>query len=499
MKTNGSWPLALLLAGLLCTACGDDSPGGSNGNINQNTNQIGPIGAPGVTITEVAIYQGPKCTVMSGGVAQSCDVPLVNGRDALIRVFYATDPSMVGQQVTAWLTIDAEHSYQSTETLGMGSDEANYLSTLNFVVPGEAIDQFFSYQVAILVDGTPDQDNPTARFPASGMASVPVEGPVNTFRVYLSPFEYCADGSCRVPNLDAVQVEAFRQRFLQLYPVTAVEVTVRDPYTWSSVIGPDGTGWQQVGMTLSGFRSQDGAGADVYYYGIFNPAANLASFCGGGCLLGVTLLNSSPPAEGNPQLRLALGVGFDDVAVDTAAHELGHAHGLQHVNCGYGIDPQSVDPAYPYSPSSIGVWSWDIINEVLIGPDSKSDIMGYCEDQWISDYHYTKLYDRAIWVNLPRVTGSTRSWDYLVLAVDGKGGGTINPGVFQSSHELRGQQVQVLLQGPDGPSTATGQYFHWDHMDGGWVFVPVGSGPVERAELAISGVPSVVELARRQP
>lgn len=496
MNTGAFRLVALLAILVLGTACGDDPPGGGNGDggTNQNQNQPQLIGVPGVTITEVAVYQGPKCTIMSGGMARVCDVPLINGRDALVRVFYQAEPSMVGQTVLGRLSIDADHTYEVGVNLGPESSEENLMSTVNFVVPGVAVNQFLSYQVGLLQEGLPANDNPAARFPVQGVQPVTVDGIINTFRVILAPFAYCADGSCRVPNLGPAEVEAYRQRFLQLYPVTNVEVTLRDAYNWNSAIGPDGSGWQQVGMTLAGFRGADGESADVYYYGIFNPAASLYSFCGGGCLLGVTLLNSSPPAEGNPQMRFALGVGFDEVGMDTAAHELGHAHGLEHVNCGYGLDPNSIDYNYPHNANSIGVWSWDIVNETLIDPDTKTDIMGYCDDQWISDYHYNKLYDRAAWVNMPLWHLPGPQVPYRIVSVDGMGGGMINDAVMYSSHEIKGQAVQVLTHTLDGARSVTGQAFHWDHLPGGLVFVPEQQSPIERAELTVRGVHTVAEL-----
>ena len=492
MKT-GAFRLVLLLAiGVLLVACGDDSPG-LNGDGGTNQNQAQVIGVSGVTITEVAVYQGPKCVIMSNGVAQTCDVPLINGRDALVRVFYQADPTMVGQTVLGRLTIDAAHTYDVGVDLVAVSTEANIGSTANFVVPGEAVNQFLAYQVGLLVEGNLVNDNPVARFPAVGLQPVTVEGVINTFRVILAPFAYCADGSCRVPNLGPAEVEAYRQRFLQLYPVTNVEVTLRDAETWNGTISPDGSGWQEVGIRLSGFRSADQESADVYYYAIFNPAPSLGTFCGMGCLLGVTLLNSSPPAEGNAQLRFALGVGFDEVGKDTAAHELGHAHGLEHVNCGQGLDPQSIDNNYPHNTNSVGVWSWDIVNEALIDPDTKTDIMGYCDDQWISDYHYNKLYDRSAWVNLPRwhVPGQERS--YRIVAVNGDGGGTINSRVTRTSHAIRGQAVQVLTHSAQGAQTVTGQAFHWDHMPGGFIYLPAQPSPIERAELTVRGVHTIAE------
>ena len=42
-----------------------------------------------------------------------------------------------------------------------------------------------------------------------------------------------------------------------------------------------------------------------------------------------------------------------------------------------------------------------------------------------------------------------------------------------------------------------GQYYHWDHLPGGLVFVPVQPSPIERAELTVRGVHTVAELRDR--
>ena len=428
---------------------------------------------------------------MRGGQATTCDVPLVQGRDALFRVFYQAPPAQVGMLYTARLSVDADTVYEATGTFTSQSAEANLLTTVNFVVTGDKITSTVSYSVGLLQEGDASDDNPSARFPAQGTHPLTVEGPVNTIRIIMAPFAYHADGSGRVPDMSPARIEEFRDRFLQLYPVSNAEITVRQAHNWYQTISPDGSGWRDVGMTLWGFRNQDNASDDVYYYGIFSPAASFVQFCSGGCLLGVTLLNDQPPDTGSVDLRMALGVGFDEVAVDTAAHEVGHAHGLRHAPCGLGVE--DIDPQYPYAGGLIGVWSWDIVDEVLVNPDEWTDIMGYCDNQWISDYHYNRLYNRCKNVNLPRHwTPSVDKVTYQIITVDGNGEAVIRPGITQRNHPLGGgRHVEVTVYSGDGArKNVTGQYFRWDHLPGGWLFVPEQTFDIDTAEFTLEGMPT---------
>src|SRR5262245_17278158 len=49
------------------------------------------VEAQGVTITEIAVYQGVKRPLMQNGAASTSKTPIVAGRDAFFRVFYTTD------------------------------------------------------------------------------------------------------------------------------------------------------------------------------------------------------------------------------------------------------------------------------------------------------------------------------------------------------------------------------------------------------------------------
>lgn len=442
--------------------------------------------AQGVTINEVAIYQGVKRSLMVGGESVDSDVPLVAGRDALVRVFYATDGAYSGGEVVGRLHLPGGEPIEARGTLGATSSDAELESTLNFQIPGERVGDTLDWSVEVLEAGE-GADNPAARFPAEGSSPLAVEGKANTFRIILAPFRYNADGSGRLPNLDEEQVAAITNRIKALYPVSEVETRVREVHEWSGELGPDGSGWQALGITLAGFRNTDGEGDDVYYYGIFNPADSFFGYCGSGCLLGVTLLNNNPPETGSAFLRLALGVGFESYAASTAAHELGHAHGREHVRCGPGLDPGSIDSNYPHDGKTIGVWGYDITSGELRDPEKYSDIMGYCSTQHISDYNYRALFERGQRVNQPQVVGELH---YDVITVDGSGSAEFATS-FTRRSPLEGLAVAVSGRDAKGARALRGEFFRYDHLPGGWLVVPSngghGDGALERLEFVVDG------------
>jgi hypothetical protein len=455
---------------ILLTACGSS----------------GPTGAPGVAIKDIAIYQSLERMLVRGGkTADPNDVPLISNRAAMVRVFYRTDSSYDQAEVTARLTIKGHDPIVVTGTLGSESAQDKLDSTINFYLTPEQVTDPLEYSVELLQDRD-SGDNPQARFPSEGLAKVAVEGKKNTLRILLVPFRYKADGSDRVPDTSPEQLERFKKRFMDLYPVSDAEIKVHPAIDWTQPIERTGQGWQEVGLRLLQVRTQAKVSDDTYLYGIFNPAASLPAFCGPGCLLGVTLLNNTPVETGIVQLRLALGIGFKGRATATAAHEIGHAHGRGHANCGPGLDPRSIDAEYPtdgpHAGGKIGVWGFDMAEKKLVPPTS-TDIMGYCDNQWISDYNFVKLWNRVKNVN-------TASWqlpanatfDYDVIALDGAGGARWAQSIERRRPLLGGGGVDVVIDEagetsragrPTGkPSTVRGEYFRFDHIPGGWLFVP---------------------------
>jgi len=502
----------ILLLGLILgtVACGADDT--TNSGDSPTTPEPTYVGAPGVTIQQVAIYQGVKRILFDRGGTPPPTVGLVVGRDTLIRVHYTTAPENIGQPVIGRLHIGGSDAYtdpfEAPATLFAQSIEPDMNTTVNFIVPGDAITELLSYTVSIVQEGDPSAgDNPTAHHPGPDIAeAVHVEAPRNVFRVVFVPFQYNADGSGRLPDI-VEQADDYKNRLKQLYPVSDVEVVVREPVPWSDPILPSGQGWEEVGFQLFQIRSAEKPGPDWYYYGIFNPTATIQQFCGGGCLLGVTLLNNQPPDVGNEALRLGLGVGFPESGPDTTAHELGHAHGREHAPCGFGLDPSSIDAGYPHDNGGIGHWGWDIVNQTLIDPAIYSDIMGYCDDQWVSDHTFNALISRGTAVNLPmkkqpppldKLPVDTVTADkvrYELINIDAHGADWSRS--IDATALTTDATVALTVRSTGGDATELqGHFFRWDHMPGGWLLFPKPAFEPARAEVVMNGETIVVHRTR---
>lgn len=407
-------------------------------------------------------------------------------------MFYVTNSGYDGEEVTARLTISGHDPIVVKTTLSGTSAQDKLDSTINFELKPEMLRDPLEYKLELLQERPSGDDNAQARFPVEGLEKVAVEAKKNTLRVKLVPFRYTFDGSNRLPDTSPEQLQRFKQRFLDLYPVSDVEITVHPPIDWGFEIKGNGEGWQQVGLRLLQVRTEAKVSDDTYLYGIFNPANTLQSFCGFGCLLGVTLLNAQPPETGIVQLRLALGIGFNERATATAAHEIGHAHGRGHANCGPGLDPRSIDQSYPsdaaHQGGKIGVWGYDMANKRLV-PPTWTDIMGYCDNQWISDYNFLALHNRGKNVNLASwQLPPEGAFGYDVIAIDGAGGARWSQLLERRRPLINGESVDVIVEGARGTrSEVSAQYYRFDHMPGGWLFVPRRSSSAATYRFSLDG------------
>jgi hypothetical protein len=158
-------------------------------------------------------------------------------------------------------------------------------------------------------------------------------------------------------------------------PRDRISVTTRAPYTLTSVT--DGldtqTEWSSALSELRQLRDSENPGnAYRYYFGFVRRSAG--SIAGIGYVPG----------------RAALGWDSASGWSRTMSHELGHNFGRPHAPCGSVASP---DPNWPpeYAGGILG--PQPLVDSVpvaldVISPISQTDIMGYCNGTWFSDYNY---------------------------------------------------------------------------------------------------------------
>ena len=445
----------------------------------------------GLAITEVAFFQAVKVPVVSAGKVVSAtkrNAPVVTNRPALVRVYVSPSSSYKGTSVTAELRlVDGTTRLpvvKDTKTISGASTDADAESTFNFEVPAESLPPGVTYQVLLTAkDGAVPTAASDARFPREGGVQSLDAQASGKLKIVIVPVKYTADGSGRVPDVTAAQLARYKQTFMARYPASEVEITVRTPWVYASTISANGSGFSQVLNAVTNLRKTDGASADVYYYGALAPTSSFSSFCGGGCVTGLSTVVDSPSTS---FLRASVGVGFSgDDSVNTAAHEIGHAHGREHAPCG---GAQNTDPDFPYSSGSIGSWGYDIFAKTLLSPTKGHDMMGYCENNWVSDYTYSALFDRIAALNgnpvsgvtgttssasaMPAAKGTPQTFRMANVAADGTVSWTNEIELDQEPADGKSMLATFVTSSGQTLGTHTAHFYPYDHLPGGVLVVP---------------------------
>ncbi|MDB4945476.1 MAG: hypothetical protein JWP97_5010 [Labilithrix sp.] len=449
----------------------------------------------GLAITDVAVLQGVTVPVVTAGAAvpkAERNAPVVTGRGGLVRVYVSPGSGYQPTAVTAQLRLVSGTTrlatLEDTKTIKAASTEGAAESTFNFEVTADQLPAGVTYQV-FLTDpkGVVPTGPATARFPNDGgVQSLEVEA-AGALQLVVVPIVYNADGSGRTPDVSPAQLAKYKQSFMARYPVTDVSVTARAPWDYAGAISANGSGFSQVLQAITSLRRADGAADDVYYYGAFAPKATFSQYCGGSCVTGLSTVVTSASAS-NAFLRASVGVGFSgDGSVRTATHEVGHAHGRSHAPCG---GASGVDQDFPYSDGSIGVWGYDILTKTLLDPGVTNDLMGYCENEWVSDYTFAALFDRVAQVNggspsaASSFTGRSTApvarpvfatpRTFRTATLDGRGNATWSGEMDLEREPDGGETREVTFQSAAGQAlgAATAHFYPYDHLPGGMLVMP---------------------------
>lgn len=301
-------------------------------------------------------------------------VPLIRERDALLRVFVtanqvnATAPDVdvtlyANGLPIAELTIPAPGL-----TTPLGVDEGTLNSSWNVILDRSLIQSSLSIVATVDPDDlVAEGDESDNTLPASGTPLALDVRPADPFQVTFVPVITKANG--RLGNVTPANQADYVETTLRIHPVASASGVLHPEYTTSTSLplqsDNGNNAWTVVLGEILALRNAESG--TRYYYGVVNP-----SYSSG--IAGVGYI-------GGP-----VALGWDKAASRSgvAAHEWGHNWGRKHAPCGGAGSP---DTSYPYADGEIGVVGYDVANETLKPADSH-DLMGYCQNEWISDYSY---------------------------------------------------------------------------------------------------------------
>ncbi len=438
-----------------------------------------PANAPLVddlNITGVTVLQGVEVTIVKNGSAVTGNAPLVAGRPGLVRVFVSPTSGWQPHAVTGVVTITTggqAHTFISQLTPGAGaSSDTSMTSTFNFNVDAASLGADSTYLVQ-LKDASSSGNNTGAQFPATGTARSMGVQTSGTLKISVYPIMFSSGGG--TPSTGPLDVSAYQNVVQGMYPVTGATLTVQSPITYTGAIPTaSGSNWSALlSWFTKNYRAID-AEADVYYYGAFAPSSSFQSFCGEGCVAGLSNVPSSPT---NYTMKASIGLAYGGNSQDqqatgqTITHEVGHGHGREHSPTTQSIQgcstPSGLDPDYPYTNGAIGVMGYDPFQKVTYAEATYYDIMGYCEFDWISDYTYSALFDWVAADNGADVIYPQATNYRWLLVNDDKT--VIDQGTGIVNGIVSGTQLTVVL---DDGTRVTGYFTPFDHIGGGQLLVP---------------------------
>jgi len=384
-----------------CGSCGTKCTLGQACVAGQCTTGAGASGADGcqglaqnLTLSQIAVYQTVKIPIMQSGAevaVASRKADVVAGKDAVFRLFVSVGSGFTARSLSGRIFVDNGGSvdmYYAKQNVSGSSAEGTLASTFLVNVPKEKITRTTQYQAEIVECGTGSGDVQTPRFPSTGGAALGARE-TGTLKIKVIPMS----ANSMTPDTSPTTLQIYSKLLMAMYPITSIDITVGD-----TISVPDAQDWTAMVDSIRAKRQTDKPASDVYYYGFLKPTATLQQYCGNGCTAGIGYVVNSNSSQAAAQ-RAALGLAFaDNTSAQTMAHEVGHNHGRGHAPCVQGGSISGVDANYPYTNGAIGSYGWDSRTSMLIATD-RTDIMGYCNNKWISDYTYDALLTRVATLN----------------------------------------------------------------------------------------------------
>ena len=364
----------------------------------QSVSQSGTTYTPSPASQEIAVTLGGSASVsvaysgsVPGGLNLFIDgayitqavqsyantVPLVSGRNALLRVFVRASESN-SVQPSARVRFYSGLTLVNTMTIPAPSasaplavTEGSLNSSWNLMLDGSLLQPGLSMLVDVDPGGNVDESDETDNtWPTSGTAASLDIRTLSTLGVRLIPILQMVNG--RSGNVSEANKATFLAPLQKLFPVASLDADVHLEYqTAVSELEPAGGNWTSLLSEMHALRVTEGSSR--YYYGVVNVA-----YTSGVAGLGY--------------IGLPASIGWDHLpsGSEVLAHELGHNFGRYHAPCG---GPAGVDPAWPHATNPgavISLYGYDIYTG-LLKPPSQFDLMSYCDPAWITEYTYNAI------------------------------------------------------------------------------------------------------------
>ncbi len=304
-------------------------------------------------------------------------VPMVAGRDALLRVFAKANAANAAhpmvrlrlfQGATQIDSLDVAAPAASTPTT---VDTATLASSWNVLIPGSRVVSGLSIQAQVDPgDAYAETDETDNRWPGGAARQAVTVQSVPQFDLRFVPIKQSVNNL--TGQVNAGNMASFAATTQRIFPLGTTTVDLRATYTTAAPVYQSddaNNAWSQTLNELSALRASDGSARD--YVGILQVTY-------GGGIAGLGYIGF-PAAVAWDKASSAPGV---------IAHELGHNFGLPHAPCG---NPSGPDPQYPYANADVGTWGIDLGALSLKAPGTYKDLMSYCNPDWISDYNYMQV------------------------------------------------------------------------------------------------------------
>lgn len=308
-------------------------------------------------------------------------VRLVKDKRTFVRFYARTDQGKA--QVAAQLEV--QRGNQSTTLLPINGDSANAVG-LRSATSRATLDGTFLFELpagfregSVTLTGRINPQGTLAESNSGNNSSTVTVSFETVQPIYLVLYSIGYGSNYYPSEYDLSMLESWLRR---AYPISQLQVTRRSLYYGSSL--PTCTA---VDNLLASERTRDrstssGIPAEARYYGMVVDTGGFMRGCGW------QYTNSGPTGA-------VWSWDTDGTYGDWyGGHELGHGFLRDHANfCG-----ATGGPAYPYangqiSPSQTGataIYGFDAATQAIYGPNW-TDIMTYCDYEWMSDFTYEAM------------------------------------------------------------------------------------------------------------